>query len=330
MIYTAANSLLRSIRRQTFPSSRLFSRGFEASSALRTNRIFTLPDGRSLGYAEYGSLRGTPVIFFHGLPSSRFEGAEWDDLGKKYAARIIAVDRPGMGLSTFQPQRKILDWPSDVQQLAQQLQLGPYRVMGSSGGGPYALACAKMLPRESLRGVTVLAGMGPWKLGTKGMTAAGRVAWNLATWFPALSDLMIDRYTVSAVRNPNPEVFAKQLEKALKKHGREKDIAVFANEDYLQLIVDAMREAYRPGYRGYSVERRLLTSSWGFELDDVPFEGVRLYYGTEDEHTPITMGRYMAEHLKSAVLKEYTGDTHWTITINHSEEILRDILRDES
>jgi len=66
--------------------------------------ITTLSDGRQLGYAEYGALDGTLVFYFHGHLGSRLEGA----LLAPYAptARIIGIDCPGMGLSTFQPGRR--------------------------------------------------------------------------------------------------------------------------------------------------------------------------------------------------------------------------------
>lgn len=97
-------------------------------------QTLTLSDGRSLGFATYGSPAGVPIFFFHGLPSSRLEAAEWHEPASKFGACIIGVDRPGMGLSTFQFNRKVLDWPGDVSQLAQHLGFSRYRVLGSSGG----------------------------------------------------------------------------------------------------------------------------------------------------------------------------------------------------
>lgn len=106
------------------------------------SRTLKLPDSRLLGYVQYGDSNGNPLFFFHGLPSSRLECAEFDLIAKKHNIHLIGMDRPGMGLSTFQPNRKILDWPDDVTRLADHLELNSFRVMGSSGGGPYALVCA--------------------------------------------------------------------------------------------------------------------------------------------------------------------------------------------
>jgi hypothetical protein len=88
-----------------------------------------LPDGRTLGYALYGSLTGRAVIYLHGHPGSRLEGAHLHDLGLRLGARIVAPDRPGSGLSSPQPDRKILDYSKDVEYLADHLQLERYGVL---------------------------------------------------------------------------------------------------------------------------------------------------------------------------------------------------------
>jgi len=37
-----------------------------------------------------------------------------DALAASLGIRLIAVDRPGIGLSTGRPGRRLLDWPGDV------------------------------------------------------------------------------------------------------------------------------------------------------------------------------------------------------------------------
>jgi hypothetical protein len=88
-----------------------------------------LPDGRTLGYAQYGSLTGRTVIYLHGHPGSRLEGAHLHDLGLKLGARIVAPDRPGSGLSSPKSDRKMLDYSKDVEYLADHLQLECYGVL---------------------------------------------------------------------------------------------------------------------------------------------------------------------------------------------------------
>jgi hypothetical protein len=124
------------------------------------NHIFRLHDGRSLGYAEYGSQQGYPVLHFHGAGSSRLEYPGGDDDSPTTAVRLLVVDRPGHGLSSFQRQRRVLDWALDVNQLADHLGLDQFAVTGWSAGGPYALACAYALP-ERVKVGALLSGSAP-------------------------------------------------------------------------------------------------------------------------------------------------------------------------
>lgn len=93
--------------------------------------IFILPDGRKLGYAQYGSPTGRAILYQHGLPGSRKEAAAYHDLAVVLNARIIAIERPGYGWSSPHPTRTILDWPKDVQCLADHLGLEEYSVLVS-------------------------------------------------------------------------------------------------------------------------------------------------------------------------------------------------------
>ena len=119
----------------------------------RNNQHIKLKDGRALGYAEYGAPEGKPIFYFHGFPGSRLDWmlSDSDNSANELNARIIAVDRPGMGLSDFKRDRKILDWPDDVVELADILQIERFSVLGISGGGPYTFACAFKIPERLTR-----------------------------------------------------------------------------------------------------------------------------------------------------------------------------------
>src|SRR3990170_989632 len=82
-----------------------------------------LNDGRKLGFAQYGDLKGKPVFYFHGWPASRLSAKIYDDLAKKLYVRIISPDRPGFGLSDYKKDRTLLDWPDDVLALADFLKI---------------------------------------------------------------------------------------------------------------------------------------------------------------------------------------------------------------
>jgi len=96
----------------------------------------------------------------------------------------------------------------------------------------------------------------------------------------------------------------------------------------LDLLQASLKESFRHGVDATVDEGRVLTSDWGFELDQIHLKNVRLWYGTEDYNTPVTLGRYMAEHIPHAILKEYTEVSHFTIH-KHATEILRDLVAPE-
>ena len=125
-----------------------------------TEQRVILKDGRTLGFAEYGDPKGEPAIEFHGCPGSRLEAWNYDEAGKKLGARVIGVDRPGFGMSTYVKGYRIVDWPADVIEVANALGLKRFAVAGISSGSPYALACARFIP-ERLKRCAVVSGLPP-------------------------------------------------------------------------------------------------------------------------------------------------------------------------
>lgn len=116
----------------------------------RTAQTIRLHDGRTLAFAEYGDRQGRPVFYFTGGNSSRLEGAWFDEVAHRRGVRLIATDRPGFGLSSYQLNRTFLDWPDDIRRLADALRISTFAVFGLSGGGPHVAALAyKMQERLS-------------------------------------------------------------------------------------------------------------------------------------------------------------------------------------
>jgi len=115
------------------------------SSTKRPDTVLALADGRRLGYAEFGDPSGAPCLYFHFSPGSRLEpAAVFSGVRQAWlrGVRLVSADRPGFGLSDRQPARTLLDWPGDIAALADHLGIDRFAVLGASGGGAYALACA--------------------------------------------------------------------------------------------------------------------------------------------------------------------------------------------
>jgi pimeloyl-ACP methyl ester carboxylesterase len=142
--------------------------------------VLRLRDGRELGYARYGRQDGEPIFYFHGHPGSRLEARFAQPVAAAAGLLVVALDRPGYGLSTVKPGRAITDWPAEVAEAADQFGFSRFFVAGASGGGPYALACAWRLPRRVIR-ATVMSGAGPFQAPgvTHGMRWQNRLGFRL-------------------------------------------------------------------------------------------------------------------------------------------------------
>src|SRR5260370_129460 len=123
-------------------------------------KLLSLDRGGYLAHAEYGYAAGLPVFFFHGWPSSRTMAELTDADARNLGVRIISPDRPGICDSTFQPKRKLLDWPDILKQLADHLQIERFHILAISGGAPYAYATAWKMP-ERVRAMAVVSGAPP-------------------------------------------------------------------------------------------------------------------------------------------------------------------------
>lgn len=109
-----------------------------------------LPDGRTVGFATYGSPDGVPVIWCHGGPGSRLDPVHLDVEATGADLLLVGIDRPGYGKSTPLPGRTIAGWVPDALAVAGELGKDKFLAMGVSTGGAYALALAALVPDRVL------------------------------------------------------------------------------------------------------------------------------------------------------------------------------------
>lgn len=120
----------------------------------KDEQIVQLPDGRNLSYSEYGSPSGIPIFQFHGTPGSRIFGLDGNEVTRA-GLRIICPERPGYGKSSPHANYCFFDWVNDVKTLADQIKLDRFHILGVSGGGVFALACAALMP-ENVISTTII------------------------------------------------------------------------------------------------------------------------------------------------------------------------------
>ncbi|KAI4650656.1 hypothetical protein J4E93_003013 [Alternaria ventricosa] len=286
-----------------------------------TADTLTLPDGRKLGYAQYGSPTGHTIFYHHGLPGSRIEAASYKHIALELGLRIIAVDRPGIGLSTPHPQRTLLDCPRDLRCLVDHLQLESYSVLGASGGGSYTLACAAALPASQLKCVSVVCGVGPMDIGMKGADILHQLGipygWKYAPAF--LTKWFLSRDAFGRMDLSDEERFQRVLDPSnLASIKDPRDRELMADEDLVRLMLRSTREARAQGFDGIAVDGKVICSDWGFRVEDIRKDlPVQLWYGKDDCFVPANHGVQIAARLGSDnenVVLRVEDATHSTIS----------------
>lgn len=277
------------------------------------NRHIVLSDRRKLGYAEYGVTSGNPVLFFHGAPGSSYFHPDLATIAAQNNVHLIAVDRPGYGLSDPQPNRTFLSFADDIDVLTGSLGVKKYSIIGFSAGSPYPLACAYRFPDR----VTKIALAGSLAPVTEpgvmdGMSPMAKGLYSLAQSSP---DKL--RATIAAVASS-----ANILLEGISASAGDWDRKILCSRgtefelEYAQMLVG--------GIEGIVSDFILNSGNWGFPINMCKTE-VHLYAGSLDQNTPLGMTEYLFDQLANSHLHLFQNEGHF-ILYNHWEEILNAVI----
>jgi len=277
----------------------------------------TLPGGRCITYAAWGSPGDPPVFVMHGWPGSRLCGQLLAGAAAARRVRLIAADRPGMGRSDPQPGRTLLEGARDTAALADARGRDRFAVGGYSGGAPDALACAFLYP-ERLLHAAVVSGLGPLDdpSDRRVLPPHLRTVFSLARQAPGLARMPAGMLSFAVRRFPA----AVALQARWRAQGD--DRRVLARKPVFLGLRAEYVEAFRQGQGPVADEVRLYTRPWGFPLAAVRAP-VCLYHGEADRFIPAAVGRGLAGRLPAARFQSLPGAGHFWI-VDHFERVLED------
>ena len=261
---------------------------------------------RRLSFAEYGSRRGPAIVWMHGTPGARRQiPLEARAYAEQHGLRLICLDRPGIGSSTSHLYPDILDWTRDLELVLETLGVDTVRMIGLSGGGPYALAAGAAMP-DRVHGVGVLGGLAP----TRGVDAATGGAVQLAVQLaPMLSvaRLPLSVMLTQGIRIARPLAGpALDLYAAVQPPG---DKNLLSRPEFKAMFLDDLLNGSRFQTSAPINDLILFTRHWGFELADVAVP-VLWWHGDEDHIVPFRHGRHVADRLPDARLTVIDGESH--------------------
>ena len=284
------------------------------------DQFITLSSGRKLCYVECGDPKGVPMFYFHGWPSSRLQAELMHRVGLERGIRVVAPDRPGIGLSEFHPERKLLDWPPLIEELAVHLGWKNFHVLGVSGGGPYVLACAHVMP-ERLLGAGVMCGAPSLReVGTKDLMWTYR----LALWGQQHVPLLLaPGLAVSGqlMRLPSDSPLMWPYVRAL----CERDRLAMRDPELFRILMSSGRVGVGSGAKRLSADGNIYSSDWGIDLGSVRFP-VHYWHGVRDKNIPVTMVQRFVERLPNAKLMLLPDDGHYSLPMLCQEQVVAELL----
>ncbi|SHL45775.1 Pimeloyl-ACP methyl ester carboxylesterase [Streptomyces yunnanensis] len=283
-----------------------------------------LPDGRLVGWAEWGPEDGVPVLLCPGAATSRWLGFGPDVVAAR-GLRMVSLDRPGLGASTPHPGRTFADFAADVRHLAARRGLGRPPVVGNSQGAPFALACAEA---DVVAAVAVVSGADDVASAVAPAAASGAPADEgrrpdepAATRFAAAVPAHVRELVGRTAADPRgaEEFFAGFTADAMAHLVRTSspacDLAVYQDPGFDAAYRRALDEGFAQGAAaGYARDAVLAMSRWPFALDRITVP-VDLWYGAHDaSHSP-DHGARLAARIPGArrhVVPGAGGSLLWT------------------
>lgn len=280
--------------------------------------------GRRIAVESYGDPAGVPVFFFHGWPSSRWQGALADDGAREMGVHFLSVDRPGVGESDIHVGRSLRDWPPVLATLGDYFGADRFFVMGVSGGGPYVLASAWGLP-DRVRGAAVVSGAPP---------LAGRAD---------VSRLMPVYQALLKAYSRNPEA-VRILFRALRKVATIRPpvwlwrllLLTLPRCDREGLLEPGVLDRAWKGYRGAWIghpdgvfhDAKIYAEPWGFDPAGISCL-VHLWHGRDDSNFRWSLAEELAASIPGCVVKMLDGEGHYSLIARHHREILAELLAAE-
>ena len=281
-------------------------------------RVVHAADGRRLSTQTYGDPDGKPVFLLHGTPGSRLGPDPRSAVLHRLGIRLISFDRPGYGESDRLEGRRVADAAADVHAIADAYGLRKFAVVGRSGGGPHALACAALLPERTTK-AAVLVSLAP--RGADGLDWLDGMARSNVMEFTAASNgyagIAAHTKRVADAIRADPTSLIARLQAELP----DPDKRVVADRGIRTKLVEAYAEAMRTSDYGWIDDTLAFSSAWGFDPAAVPVP-VLLWHGANDVFSPASHARWLAGRIPNATVIVQAGAAHFGAL-----DVLPDILR---
>ena len=295
--------------------------GAAGAADVPERRTFDLPGGARAEALLAGPPEGLPLVLHNGTPGGPVVWPGTIEAARARGMRTILVARPGYGGSTPRPGRRVADVATGVAAVLDALGCGAFVTVGSSGGGPHALACSALLPGRCLAAAT-LAGVAPYR--ADGLDfLAGMGPENIEEFRAAADGEAAITAFVTREAAGLRAVQGAQVADALGGLVSAADRAVL-DDGYAGHLAASLRSAVSSGIAGWRDDDLAFVSDWGFAL--AAAGPVAIWQGDQDLMVPPAHGRWLAGHIPGARARLRPGEGHLSLQANRFGEVLDDLI----
>lgn len=281
----------------------------------RETRILKMPGGRLLGYAEYGDPQGMPVLCFHGTPGCRWMFQLGSPLAAEHGIRLIAPDRPGYGVSSPVAARQLSDWPGDIAWLADRLGISDFAVIGVSGGGPYAAACAACLA-DRISAAALVSPAGPVGLSeiAEHLSREHKRIFSSLARSPRLIDATFTAMRFAVTYSPSLAL------RGLMARAASVDREILSDRVIGDNLITSLAEGLVDGISGAAQDLWLFAAPWDFAPGEIAIP-CKVWQGDLDRNVPPAAAYHLAETIPGCELEVLSGTGHYWI-YRHFDQVL--------
>jgi pimeloyl-ACP methyl ester carboxylesterase len=288
---------------------------------METPTLVDLEDGRKLEVRTAGPEDGAILLFHHGAPGAGLPFKPWVESAAARGLRTVMYSRPGYGLSTADPGRKVIDAASDAAAVIDAVGATTFRTIGWSCGAPHALACTAALPDRCLATVAI-GGFAPYP-------ADG------IDWFAGMTDENVAEFSLAVqgegalapfLQGPAHAIATIQPADLVELLGgllSEVDKAQVTGE-FAEWLAETFRVGLTCGVAGIRDDDLALISDWGFHIADA--RSAIVWHGAQDRFVPCAHGLWLADHIPGARPRLFADEGHLSIVNRLFDRILDDLL----
>ena len=262
-------------------------------------------DGGVIAVEVVGEPDASPVLFCHGLADSRLSARSFAGAARELGLRLVAPDRPGIGGTDARRLDRVVDWVPEATLVLDALAAGSVALLGVSGGGAFAAACAAEMPHR-VRSLLLISPLGPPAWPTRGMAAGQRMSLRVASHVPAFGGWFLGRLATLALRAPG--LFLRLAPSQMP----DVDRRALAQPDVCEAFLTNHLRAFHRGSWGVGQDLRVLTRPWGFDLDAIRVP-TSIHHRDADTTVPLLHARRFAEAIPGAQLQIHPGHGHFSI-----------------